>query len=256
METTNEILNTNLYYDVVAQNVLYWMRVTVACRMSMDGENWALNFANYNSGTYNNQWMVVDYKLYTPGKPLQPNTLWIAEQIPSAVEIDDVTSVLEQNGYWASYNIPYFLPIYKLSGYPAYEAKFGDEYSYTKCARAKIFKRDHGSVTDLDTMKHIMRYNQFQTDPLSLGDACRGVAARCDLNQPWSNNTLVSWSPFGGIDTKVTSDTLIKTQTTMAICGPTWDSQPVFAWTEEWKYYPHFDHPEVFAFSFVNMTSP
>ncbi len=31
---------------------------------------------------YNNQWMVVDYKLFTPNQPIQDNTLWILEQIP------------------------------------------------------------------------------------------------------------------------------------------------------------------------------
>lgn len=28
------------------------------------------------------QWMVIDTKLFVPGKPIQPNTLWIIEQIP------------------------------------------------------------------------------------------------------------------------------------------------------------------------------
>src|SRR5690242_2734576 len=28
--------------------------------------------------------------------------------------------------------------------------------------------RDHGKVVDMKSMKHIMRYNEFQTDPLSL----------------------------------------------------------------------------------------
>lgn len=31
---------------------------------------------------YNNQWMVVDYKKFTPGKPVQPGTLTVLEEIP------------------------------------------------------------------------------------------------------------------------------------------------------------------------------
>jgi len=29
--------------------------------------------------------MVVDYKQFTPGQPLQPGTFWVAEQIPGYV---------------------------------------------------------------------------------------------------------------------------------------------------------------------------
>lgn len=29
--------------------------------------------------------MILDYKLYEPGKPLKPGTLWIVEQIPGYV---------------------------------------------------------------------------------------------------------------------------------------------------------------------------
>lgn len=32
--------------------------------------------------SYNNQWIVVDYKKFTPKKPLQDGALWILEQIP------------------------------------------------------------------------------------------------------------------------------------------------------------------------------
>ena len=53
------------------------------------------------------QWMVLDYKKFTPGQPVVPETLWVLEQLPGMVEMADLSLYLKQNGYWASYNIPY-----------------------------------------------------------------------------------------------------------------------------------------------------
>jgi hypothetical protein len=85
IETTNNIMNASLLQFVVPQTVLYWVRVMVANRMASSGSEWSTIFSKYNSGTYNNQWMIVDNKLYSPNQPIQPNTLWICEQIPGYV---------------------------------------------------------------------------------------------------------------------------------------------------------------------------
>lgn len=77
--------------------------------------------------------------------------------------------------------------------------------------------------------------------------------ARCDLNPPWAVNTMNPWGPFGAIDSKITDNNLVHKMNTLAVSGPTWDDQPPFAWTEQWKYYPHFSQPKLFAFDFVTM---
>jgi len=100
----------------------------------------------------------------------------------------------------------------------------------------------------------MMRYNQYQTDPLSLKDACRGISARCDLNAPWVTGTMNSYGAFGGIDNKLTTSAMSPTRASMAVCGPTWDAQPPFAWTEQWQYVPHNGMPQVFAFEYEVMT--
>jgi len=122
------------------------------------------------------------------------------------------------------------------------------------CARAQIFRRDAPSVQTMDDMKKIMRYNQYQTDPLSLHDACKQISARCDLNTPWAGPTLNGWAAFGGIDSKITDNVMIKTQSAWAVSGPTWDNQPPFAWTSTWESRPHYGMPTVYDFTFGVMT--
>ena len=82
------------------------VRIIVANRLAVDGNSWCSFFEKFNSGTYNNQWVILDYKRFEPGKPLKPDTLWILEQLPGIVEMADMTVLLQDQRYWASYNIP------------------------------------------------------------------------------------------------------------------------------------------------------
>jgi len=253
-ETTNNVFNNTLYVNyILPQTVPEWVRIIVANRMATSGPEWADIFSKWNSGTYNNQWQVVDYKLFVPGQPLKPDTLWIAEQIPGFVMSADETAILAK-GFWPSYNIPFFPTIYNMSGYPAFFNLYGNEFSYSQCARAQIFRRDAPDVYTMDDMKRIMRFNEFQTDPLSLHDACRSISARCDLNTPWSNNTIAGFSAFGGIDSKITSHMLIQTYSAWAVSGPTTDSQPPFAWSKTWEEIPHYGMPYLYDFTFQLMS--
>lgn len=54
----------------------------VANRLATNGEDWTKIFSKYNSGTYNNQYMVLNYNLFEPRKPIQDGLLWIVEQLP------------------------------------------------------------------------------------------------------------------------------------------------------------------------------
>ena len=54
-------------------------------------------------------------------------------------------------------------------------------------------------MNSLDGLKWIMRYNDWQNDPLSLGNAGNAISSRFDLVSGSGK------SAFGGIDTKVTS---------------------------------------------------
>ena len=179
--------------------------------------------------------MIVDYKLFDKQKTLPANTLVVGEQLPGYYKFEDQTQHLNDNQYWASYNIPFYKEVYDLAGYPQMYAKFGNEWSHDECARAKIYRRDQAGVSDVASMQKIQRYNRWQTDNLSLGDACRGISARCDLNNPWTkgclaNATLNGYAAFGAIDGKLTNSELISKMTAIAVCGPSWDNQAIFTW--------------------------
>jgi len=245
-ETTLGVYNNSLYNFVQPTNsVLYWVRIVLANRMSSSGPEWGKIFSMYNSGTYNNEWQIVDTKLFSPGQVPKPNTLFILEQLPGYIMSADATSVLIEQGYFPSYNIPYFPFIYNISGTNQAYNNHGNAYSYQYCPRANIFRRDQSKVKVMTDMENLMRYNNYQGDPFSLSDACNGISARCDLNQKGAK-------AFGGLDCKISDSTLIKTMTTNALSGPTTLKQPAFQWSN-WASTPHYGQPSTFNFPFIEM---
>ncbi|XP_030316191.1 putative phospholipase B-like 2 isoform X1 [Calypte anna] len=240
-------------------SVLEWLRNIVANRLARSGAEWATIFRQFNSGTYNNQWMVVDYNVFTPGRVSPPQgLLTVLEQIPGLVVVADRTELLYQQGYWASYNLPYFEEIFNTSGTLELVKKYGDWFSYDKNPRAQIFRRNQTLVHDLDSMIRLMRSNNYLQDPLS---RCRGcdppqnaenaISARSDLNPP--NGTY----PFpalrqrchGGTDMKVTSWGMVPTLGLVAASGPVWDDVPAFCWsTSPCSALLHMGHPDLWTF--------
>ena len=61
------------------------------------------------------------------------------------VEYADQTAILRE-GYWASYNIPFYESIYNTSGYPSVVKRVGPVATHELYPRAKIFRRDQGNV--------------------------------------------------------------------------------------------------------------
>ena len=56
-------------------------RVMAANRLARNGREWTEIASKFNSGTYNNQWMVVDMGKVVEGK-LDDGALWVMEQLP------------------------------------------------------------------------------------------------------------------------------------------------------------------------------
>jgi len=251
IETTNGNFNETLWKEIRIETVLSWVRVNVANMLSDTNQGWASSFGHLNSGTYNNQWMILDLKRFTPFQPLQKETFLVLEQLPGLIRSEDMSSALETDRYWGSYNVPYFPEVWSKSGFGLQTPK--SAYSHHDCPRANIFRRDHGNVTDLKGIQRLLRYNDWREDPLSLGDACNAISARCDLN-PVGHP---SYSLDGGLDAKASSYTLAKELRFLAQCGPTHDEQPVWDWAEyqPTKAHPanpvHMAHPTRFGFEWV-----
>uniref|UniRef100_A0A8B9CMM5 Phospholipase B-like n=1 Tax=Anser brachyrhynchus TaxID=132585 RepID=A0A8B9CMM5_9AVES len=228
LETTIGNSNAALWKYLRPQgSVLEWLRNIVANRLARSGAEWATVFSQFNSGT-------------------------------GLVMVADKTEVLYQQGYWASYNVPYFEEIFNASGNLELVKKYGDWFTYDKNPRAQIFRRNHSLVHDVDSMVRLMRSNNYLQDPLS---RCRGcdppqnaenaISARSDLNP--SNGTY----PFaalrqrchGGTDMKVTSFGMASTYGLVAASGPAWDDVPPFRWsTSPCNHLLHMGHPDLWKF--------
>eukprot|EP00494_Astrolonche_serrata_P006942 UN06967 len=135
-QTSNDVMDQKLLDKIKPQSLLAWQRVRLANVMAKTGKQWAHYFDTHPSGTYVNQYMIVDFKLFEPGRPLNENLLWVIEEIPGLILSEDVTQQLER-GYWPSYNIPYFKQIWSMSGYEAMYNKTDNTYwTYDLAPRA------------------------------------------------------------------------------------------------------------------------
>lgn len=204
IETTNSNYNTSCYELITEESLLCWQRVQISNRMSNSSKEWTEIFSKYNSGTYNNQYMILDTKKIEFGNytKIQENALMIIEQIPGFLEVNDVTDHLKF-GYWPSYNVPYGKNISKYSNITAtINSKPEREMSlysmYDTCSRANIMRRDHNKINDIESMKDFMQYNDYLNDPFSHGQPGESIASRYDLRE---KNPIC----YGAFDTKLSS---------------------------------------------------
>jgi hypothetical protein len=236
----------------------------IANRLATNGDDWTEVQVRHNSGTCNNQWIIVDYKLFQPGKELVPGTVWISETMPGIAMRADVTATVLHQGSWPSYNIPYFVDTWRAGGWEAMQKQHPDQaaqFSYYDCPRARMFKeaREKRSITSLDTFMKWMRRNVRQ-DPLAEGDSCNAISARCDLNPQDSH----VYDCFGAHDSKVTSWRGPGSAGDLSFFGvlsPTFDDQKPFSWSDQnvlvdtCRPEQHVGHPDTFNFGWHTFPS-
>lgn len=253
IQTTNTVVDHSIFDEVKPESLLAWQRVRVASAMSHGGREWYENVRRHSSGTYANQYMVIDYKLFTPGQPVKPGLLWVVEDMPGLTVGSDQTETLAR-GYWPSYNVPFHPEVYNKSGYSKMSAKHGNYFTYELCPRAQIFRRDQGKVKDLESLKAVMRYNDYLHDPYSV-DSSGGrnpTYAICSRGDLHAKNATAD----GCYDTKVTSYKFGALQgLAQAVNGPPMhDSLPPFTWhSRKFESQSHVGLPSIYLFDFVDI---
>uniref|UniRef100_A0A915DQ87 Phospholipase B-like n=1 Tax=Ditylenchus dipsaci TaxID=166011 RepID=A0A915DQ87_9BILA len=200
IETTVSVFNRSLLDEIKPVGQLHcWVRAIAANQLARTGREWCQLFKRYNSGTYNNQWIILDYNQFKPKQSLPDyGLLYVLEQMPAISGFDQKAKEM----YW---------------------------FSWFNCPRAKIFGRDHSKVVDLDSLTKLMRYNDYTTkssanviaSPIHSGSA---ISARGDLNP--ANGTY----PMPGMG-HGTNYKLFKELKFRAWSGPTYDNVPVFKWS-------------------------
>ena len=167
---------------------------------------------------------------------------YIVEQIPGLIKEEDVTNVFLNEGYWASYNRPYIKEIYIKAGYTEMAKRYGTLYSYKYNQRAEIIKNKIDKLNSVDDLKLLMQSSRDNNNNISTN----AVSPRFDLILDQSNRKA-----SGGIDSKITSYLMSKSNIILAISGPaSTDNNSYFNWSN-FKDEPHYGLPEEYNFSWV-----
>ncbi|KAG9393948.1 Phospholipase B-like [Carpediemonas membranifera] len=260
IETTFHVWNTSLYdYLDAATTVPTFIRAQVANSLATNGAEWAEIFKRRNSGTYNNQWLVLDLKHFEAGHSLMPWTVTRLEQMPGPyVVYEDATAELEQVGWIASINAPAIKYIQDVSGYSTLPPAQANYFAYKTQARWDIFSHEMDDVTSYDLFKKFMRHNSWKTDTYARGDPGGSIASRYDLRPaPVAGHVA---APFGCTDSKTTRVGHFKTRTFDVVVGPTTDGDlPHWVYsTAKWDV-PHRGIPDdmsVFDYVAFDGTGP
>lgn len=285
-ETTIGNSNPDLVTAFVSPlTLMEWTRNVLANRLAATGLDWPGIYGKHNSGSYNNQNMILDYNLFVPGRPLVAGTLLLAEQVPGHLATTDLSDFVQKRGYFGSYNSAFDPYIRTVSGADAAVAKGGPWFDYWETARAQIFARDQPGIAGVAGMQAVMRSCDYLHDPLSRQQCPGGyindtttyhplsttencIATRGDLNPASGNYCLF---PFGhrdhvATDAKISSFSTFDVTTLPAtvVAGPTWGAQsgkgelPPFCWSSS-DYnatLTHLGHPDCFRFDWVTQAWP
>ncbi|XP_070385056.1 putative phospholipase B-like 2 isoform X5 [Dermacentor albipictus] len=253
--------NSDLWSRLTPNNsVPSAFRSLAASRLSSSAKEWIHTYSRSSGGTGNSQWTVIDYNLFKRKvKKLPQDFVWYHEELPRGYSMSaDITSFVQTQGYWASYNIPFFPTIFNASGMARLAAEYGDWFTYDRCPRALMFKRGFKDPRDTERVLDFLRYNNYENDPLAVCAACNpkynaenALSARSDLNPSVGRYPFFEMGlrPHGGTDAKVVNSTMMARHSLWTQCGPTWYEKQAFSWSSSpFASVPHVGQPDYWSF--------
>jgi hypothetical protein len=236
LETTMNNFNDNLYKQCNPAQLFTWLRAAHATWTADSGREWTETFIRYNSGTYNNEYLIVDSKRLNRFQRPTADLLWIIEQFPGVSRSADITRELVDRGYFPSFNTPWFDDLYTLAGFPEIVADWGSDgnyWTYNTSARFYTFARECPRVNTFERFKALMRYNNWCRDVFSNGDPGQQIMARYDQRQHRTDRLPAR--AFGGLDSKCLRLTEARNKLRfVAFASPAWDignDIPVFTFS-------------------------
>ena len=261
IETSIDIYNRTYLEYIKPESMLAWIRVVTANELAATGEAWSKVFSLFASGTYMDQWMVIDFNKFNPGFKPSNGLFTVLEEMPGHIHWEDMTQHLVEHTYWASYNNPFFKDIRDMTGQTALCIKNSIE-CYATDPRGLMFHDLQRGIKNVSDLLTVMQYNHWQTDALSMNNSCKSIACRGDLEID-----LSLWAPHGAIDAKVSSYLSVLPQenrgdlpVVYAKLGPTVDNQAPFCWKQfenvtdmSGRNIKHRSHPECFNYDWILM---
>ena len=254
IETTIHNWDNSLYLEYCKPTQIFtWIRVQVANRIAEDGKEWCENFIRENSGTYNNQYIVIDYNKFTPRRKPAAGFIYAIEQLPGYYHYDDRTPEFIANRYIPSLNTPFFEDVYNKAKYPEKVIETNSTYwSYWDNSRMHIVQRDVPGLRDYRDFQTFMRSNDWEHDPLTNYDPAEAILSRYDLRPEDcipNGNSLMCPQPFGGTDSKTTNYQNVKSHKFDFISSPQYETQPAWEFgVGKYKDYKYTGLPKLWKF--------
>jgi hypothetical protein len=259
LETTIGVANNSLYHDYVThRSVMNWMRSLLAAFTSQNVTEWTDQFLTHNSGTYNNEYYVLDAKLLQGNDRVPSNLLYYVLQIPGPFRfVDDLTDELYDEGFVASFNT---IKNEAAVNFTMWYTRIGAGPRgclYHQCARYLIIKREAPRLNDFDVFRKFLRYSDYARDTFSLYEGVHHFANTISARDDTSN--LTTNPCHGGLNAKAAKASEVITRMRFhGVNSPSDDPWGPFDWNApSLAGVPYHDGlPDIFNSGWIQTESP